>query len=470
MLYTERQKFLPPVQIDEFLPPISPWTSLAGIALVGTVGAAFSLASTVKYNVTLKTSATVRPTGDLRVVQPEIDGTIKNILVKENQIVKQGEPIIQLDDEQLQIKKNQVKSSLDQSNIQLIQLYAQIKSLDVQILAQKRVIEQTISSAKADLARQQRDYQEKQVTTTTDLLAAEASLQKAETDLTKAQADLDFAKVDRDRYQQLSETGAVGRRDFEEKKLAVEQAKATLAGQQKAIDIARTKVQSAKAALHPSQASVEMAKEHIEQEIAQGEATIATLIKEKQSLIQRRSEVQSQINQSRKDLQQIYTQLRSSTVRATSDGIILKLNVYNPGQVVHTSEAIAQIVPQDAPLVIKAMVSPADIKKVATAEQVQLRVDACPYPDYGTLKGVVSDISPDAITVQNNNSSTGTPGSATASANYFEVMVQPERLDFGHGKHQCHLQAGMSATAEIISKQETTLQFLLRRARLISDL
>ncbi len=469
MLYTQQQKLLPSVKSDEFLPPVSPWTSLAGVFLVGTVGAAFSLASSLKYNVTVKAPASVRPIGDLRLVQPQIDGTIKNIFVKENQLVKRGDTIARLDDEQLQIKKSQVKGTIDQSKLQLIQLYAQIKSLDVQVLAQKRVIEQTVSSAKADLARNQREYQDRRITTSSDSLAAFANLQKAEADLQKAKADLDFAKVDRDRYQQLSQTGAIGKREYEQKKLTVVQAESILEGEKRAIDIAKTKVQATKAALNPSQATVDIAKEHIDQEIAQGEATIATLLKEKQSLIQRQAEIQSQINQSRKDLQQVDTQLKSTTLRATSDGIILKLNVNNPGQVVHASEPIAQIVPSNSPLVIKSMISPADIRKVAVDQKVQLRVDACPYPDYGTLKGVVSAISPDAITSSSQNNS-GTASSATSGVSYFEVTVKPETLDFGHGEHQCHLQAGMAATADIISREETALQFMLRRARLISDL
>ena len=467
MLYTQQQKLLPSVQSDEFLPPVSPWTSLAGVFLLGTVGAAFSLASSLKYSVTVKAPASVRPIGDLRLVQPQIDGTIKNIFVKENQLVKRGDTIARLDDEQLQIKKSQVKGTIDQSKLQLIQIYAQIKSLDVQIIAQKRVIEQTVSSAKADLARNQRDFQDRQITTSSDSLAAFASLQKAEADLQKAKADLEFAKGDREIYKQLSQTGAIGKREYEQKKLTVVQAESILEGEFRAIDIAKTKVQATKAALNPSQATVDMAKEHIDQEIAQGEATIATLLKEKQSLIQRQAEIQSQINQSRKDIQQVDTQLKSTTLRATSDGIILKLNVNNPGQVVHASEAIAQIVPSNSPLVIKSMISPADIRKVAVDQKVQLRVDACPYPDYGTLKGVVSAISPDAITSQNNS---GTGGSATGGVSYFEVTVKPETLDFGHGEHQCHLQAGMAATANIISREETALQFILRRARLISDL
>ncbi|NMF65176.1 HlyD family efflux transporter periplasmic adaptor subunit [Brasilonema octagenarum] len=468
MLYGHNQKLLPSIQTDEFLPPISPWTSMAGMFLVGTVGTAMGVSSWVKYNVTVKAPATVRPVGDTRLVQPEMEGTVKSILVKENQLVKQGDAIARLDDEQLLIKKSQLQGSLEQGKLQLIQMYAQIKSLEVQILAEKRVIDRTVASAKADLERNQREYQERQITTTNELLVAQASFEKAQTDVQKAHADLEFAKVDRDRYKQLSEIGAIARREFEQKKLAVEQVKAILEGEQKAVDIAKARVKSAEAALNPSTAMIKIASERIAQETAKGESTIATLRREREALKQRQVEVQSQLNQSQKEIQQLDTQLKSSIVRATSDGTILKLNLRNPGQVVRPGEAIAEIVPQNAPLVIKTMVSAADIKKVEVGQKVQLRVDACPYPDYGTLNGVVSAISPDAMTPQANN--TGSTTGTTPAVGYFEATVKPQARKFGQHQHQCSIQAGMDAKADIISKEETALQFLLRKARLITDL
>ncbi|GAX39522.1 secretion protein HlyD [Tolypothrix sp. NIES-4075] len=464
MLYTSSKKLLPTFQSDEFLPPISPWTSLAGIFLVATVGTAIGVSSWVKYNVTVKAPATVRPIGDTRVVQPEMEGTVTSILVKENQIVKRGDAIARLDDEQLQIKKSQLQGNIEQSKLQLVQMYAQIRSLEVQIVAEKTVVDRAIASAKADLARNEREYQDRQVTTTSELLEAKANLQKAFTDLQKSQADLKFAEVDRDRYKQLSESGAVSKRDYDGKQLLVQQSQSTLQGQRKVIEIAQAKVLTAQAALNPSRATVAIASERIAQEIAKGEATIATLDKEKQALIQRRVEVQNQLNQYRQDIQQLNTQLHNSIVRATSDGIILKMNLRNPGQVVRVGDAIAEIVPQNSPLVIKAMVPAGEVKKVEVGQKVQLRVNGCPYPDYGTLQGTVSTISPDAITPQTSNT-----GSTTPAASYFEATVKPEMLKFGHGVHQCSIQAGMDATADIISKEETALQFMLRKARLITD-
>lgn len=469
MLYTHSKKLLPSVQSEDFLPPVSRWTSLAGIFLIGSVGAGISLSSWMKYNVTVKASASVRPTGEIRLVQPKIEGTVKSILVQENQLVKQGDIIARLDDEQLQIKKSQLQDTIQQVRLQIIQIDAQIRALDTQIVAEATVGERTVASAQADLVRNQREYQERQITTSSELLAAQASLQKAEADLHKAQADLSFAEVDRDRYEQLAQVGAIGRREFEQKKLGVLQTTAILESENKAVEIAKAKVEAAKAAVNPSSATVAIAQERIAQEIARGQASIAILKKEKQALIQRRVEMQNQLGQSQKELLQVISQLQDTILQASSNGIILKLNLRNPGQVLRASEAIAEIAPNNAPLVIKAIIPTQDIKNVAAGQKVQLRIDACPYPDYGTLKGIVTAISPDAI-IPKNNTDTAVSKPTNSAASYFEATIQPERMIFGNTEHQCHIQSGMDAKADIISKEETALRFMLRKARLITDL
>ena len=86
MTYTHNQEFNSVFETDNSLPPISRWTSLAGLFLIGTVITSIYLSSWVKYNVTVKAAAIVRPIGETRVVQSPIEGTVKSIKVKENQM------------------------------------------------------------------------------------------------------------------------------------------------------------------------------------------------------------------------------------------------------------------------------------------------------------------------------------------------------------------------------------------------
>ncbi len=453
--------------VEAFLPSISPWTSIAGVILVGTVGTAFIAASSLNVKDTVKAPASIRPSGDTRLVQSELEGSVKEVLVKENQFVKQGQAIARLNDKLLQIQKAQQQQAVLSAKAELSQVNAQIVSLNAQIAAEKTATEKTISSTKADLSRSQREHQEQQVTTLSSFLTEKANQQKAETDLQKAREDLQFALVDRDRYRELAQTGAVSQRDFEQRKVTVEKAKLTILSEQQSVNIAKSKVQAAQVALDPSEATVQSVRERVAQEASQGEERVAALIQQKQALIQKQIQSQNQINQAQKALQQINSQLQNSTIRATSDGVILKLNLRNSGQVVRAGETVTEIVPKNAPLVIKTLISSNDIKKISVGQTVQLRVDACPHPDYGLLKGSVSTISADTIAQPNAGA---TPSSVSAAvANRYEVTIKPETLTFGTSDRQCPIQAGMDAKADIVSKEETALQFLLKKVRLIAD-
>ncbi len=435
--------FLTRVQSDEFLPDISFWTTLGGLFLIGTVGAAFTLAAVIKYNVTVKAPATVRPSGEVRLVQAAQFGTVKTILVKENQVVKQGDAIATIDDSQLQTKKSQIAGNIQHNQLQLVQINAQRKALQTQVTAESNSMQQAIVSAQADLSRNQRDYRDRQITTQTDVQEAEASVELAREELK--------------RYQQLANTGAIAGLQIKEKEQTFKAAVA--------------KLERAQARLNPSAANVAIAKQSIGQERAKGESTQATLNKEREELLQRQVEIQNQISNAQKELKQVQTELEKTVIRTTQAGTILKLELRNPGQVVRLGDAIAQIAPGNAPLVVKARVAAQDISKikVCQAEEVSdcqegkvlLLISTYPYPDYGTLRGAVKAITADAITPQSNSA---------ATAPYFELTIQPEKLYLEKGSKSYPITSGMEVTANIISKQETVLTFILRKVRLLTDL
>ncbi len=252
---------------------------------------------------------------------------------------------------------------------------------------------------------------------------------------------------------------------FEEAQLAVRQ-------QEQAVEAAKAKLQRALAVLNPSHAEVAIATSRIAQEKATGKASIATLNKERDALIGQWIEMQKQLDADSRELKQVNIELNRTVITATADGIISKLKLRNKSQTVSAGEEIAEIVPSNAPIVIKAAVALQDKNKLKEGQNVQMRVSACPYPDYGTLKGKVKAISPDAITPGANgaNSTETTVTSQKAAvASFYQVTIEPENLTLGRGDRSCAIQLGMEGTADIISREETVLQFFLRKARLIAD-
>jgi len=429
-----------PIKSDDFLPDISPWTTLGGLFLAGTIGAAILLASIIKYNVTIRAVATVRPLGEIRTVQAGQEGTVKTIKVKLNQVVLRGDEIAFLEDSSLQTKRSQLIGNIRQNELQLERIASELKALQEQITAESKSTQEEIKSASADLSRNQRDYKERQVTTSSEVQEAEASLELARTEMQQ--------------YEQLKDTGAISQLQIKQK--------------EQALKVALFRLEKAKAGLHPSSANITIAQKRITQQRAKGQSTLAILDRERQELMRRKVEIQNQISSEQKTLKQVLVDLQKSIIRASESGTILKLELRNLGQIIHAGDVIAQIVPKSSALVVKAHVVPQDIGKVQICKElnvtkckegkVQMRISAYPYPDYGTLSGAVRSISADVISPSDN------------SMPYYEVTIQAERLYLNKGEHHYPIQPGMEITADIISKEETVLTFFLRKARLITDL
>ena len=174
MLSNPHSGFLPPAQENEFLPPIGHWIKFGGLFFVTTMALAIPLTSLVKYKETVKAQAALRPTGELRIVQAATEGQIMNIAVEENQLVKKGDLIATIDDSRLVTKKSQLQSNIQQANLQLVQIKAQVSALNSQIQAESDRINRAVTSAKAELERRLREYRDRQIVTAAEVGEAQA--------------------------------------------------------------------------------------------------------------------------------------------------------------------------------------------------------------------------------------------------------------------------------------------------------
>jgi HlyD family secretion protein len=116
-------------------------------------------------------------------------------------------------------------------------------------------------------------------------------------------------------------------------------------------------------------------------------------------------------------------------------------------------------------LKIKAYIAAQDFHRVAVGQTVQLRVNACPYPDYGMLQGKVQSLSSHEVSIAPRNAR------ETAQPSYFEVMIQPTTtslarrglLEFEDANRACSMRAGMKVKASILAREETILEYVMHR-------
>nr|WP_228009017.1 HlyD family efflux transporter periplasmic adaptor subunit [Cyanobium sp. LEGE 06113] len=134
----------------------------------------------------------------------------------------------------------------------------------------------------------------------------------------------------------------------------------------------------------------------------------------------------------------------------------------NPLQVVTAGQELAQIAPEGAPFLAKVLVSSSDIANVEVGQRADLRLAGCPFPDFGTLRAEVVSVAPDAA------AAAAAPGGAAASG--YAVTLRPEQTELRSSSRSCGLRLGMDLTADITTRVETVLQFLLRKTRLLVGL
>ena len=482
---------------EEFLPSVGRWVTVGGLFMVASFGAAIGLSAVLKYKVTVQAPATIRPVGELRLVQSTIEGSVLRMFVRENQTVYKGDPIATIKDLRLEskliTKRSQLTGDIDKAKRQIGAIDLQIGALDRQGVAEVEQTARSISGIQTELSRAQRDYHDRRITTQTEVAEAQANWRTAQKEQQAAAAEIRVADANlksvragyqsalarSQRYQSAATAGAISTNQLEEAKLAAEQQaqsiaaqEATIAKQQQIVArnaetviAAQAKVKRAQTTLNPSPSESQTLVQKVAHERATGKAAIARLQQERQKLLQQRTEIVNQIATNDREIAQIATDLQPTIVRAPIAGTIQELNLRNNAQVVQAGDRLAQIMPSGAQLSIKALVTTADIDNVKVGQTVQMRVSACPYTDYGVGSGKVTEVAADAKPIDKN----AAQPSQSAANGMYEVTIAPDMLTLARGGKKCQIRAGLTGRADIISKEESILHFMLSKARLLVD-
>lgn len=247
---------------------------------------------------------------------------------------------------------------------------------------------------------------------------AAAELAGAELEVEKARSALQLAESEFHRYSTLATSGAVPQQLYEEKRAIYEQTRSSLAQTSK----------------------------HLEEIRSQARSSVAQLERE-------RASINAGLADSRR-------RLINATVRSPVAGVVFKVEVRNPLQTVSAGQPLASVAPSQAELMVKVAVRGEDIDNVQAGQVAELRLQGCPYPDFGTLPARVVAISPDAMPLADGEA-------PKQGAGFYEVTLKPERLSLRAGSRLCDARIGMGLLADITTRQEPLLRFVLRKTRIL---
>lgn len=245
---------------------------------------------------------------------------------------------------------------------------------------------------------------------------------RAQLEVDKTRSSLDFARSELQRYESLASQGAASKSVYEAKRASVAEAMATFRQANEGLDAVLSQSRSREAELSKELAGIE------------------------------RSSQEGARN------------LDNATVRAPVPGIIFQLQVQNAQQTIAAGQPLAVITPSSAEQVVKVEVRSEDVASIRPGQRAELRIAGCPYPDFGTLAARVVAVSPDSLPEK--GGSEGTEGAAAAS-NRYEITLKPASTTLRSAGRSCQVKLGMQLQADIITRQESILRFVLRKTRLL---
>jgi multidrug resistance efflux pump len=251
---------------------------------------------------------------------------------------------------------------------------------------------------------------------------AAADYARALLEVEKSRSSLEFARSELQRYESLARQGAAPASLYEAKRASLAEATATYSQAIENLAAVRSQASSRLAELRREMAGIE------------------------------RSSQEGTRN------------LRNATVRSPVKGIVFQLQVQNPEQTIAAGQALAVITPSSVQKLVKVEVRTEDVDTVRSGQRAELRIAGCPYPDFGTLPARVISVSPDAL--PQGGGPEGTEGASPAS-NLYEVTLTPLRTSLSSGGRTCEVKLGMQLQADILTRQETILRFVLRKTRLL---
>jgi hemolysin D len=384
------------------------------------------------------------------------------------------------------------QTQIAQAQQNLSALAATTRNQTAEKLAQLRQAEQTLADRQSSANLQQAEK-------LTQVRQAEQGVTDARTSLLVAQNRLGAARNEVNRYRKLYQSGAIAEvkvkeiesiaqekdQIFTQAVASLQQAKLRVKEQQenyqKLRQQAKADLAQAKLRLQEQQQNYQGNLDRLRSDLAQAKLRLTEQQRGAQSLTQggniavlqtdrQVKELDSQIatlkserDRSRSQQNFLIGELAKYTIKADADGTIFELPIAREGAVVQPKQLIAEIAPENQPLVFKGEIA-ADrsesLRSSATQLDVKLKFDEFPFESYDVVTGKLIWIAPNSKVTQTTD---------RLMAASYEIQVRLDRSCVKHEGSCIPFKSGQPATAEIAIRKRRIIDFVLDPFKKLGD-
>jgi membrane fusion protein (multidrug efflux system) len=285
---------------------------LRELALVAGAVALVTIASLYWYYHGRESTDDAQVDGDITPIASKIYGNVAEVLVNDNERVKEGQLLVRIDPRDAQ-------AAVDQARAKLTLAESQARAAGVNVPWTAETTASGQSSADANLARAQAAYDQAR---TADIAYARANVEKS-------RANADLARANLERMKPLAEKEEISKQQFDAVQAEARVAESTLQADLEKLAQAQRNVEITRAMLEVAQANVGTAHANLRQ--------VNVRKADEQGAI-------ASVQQARAALDAAELQLSYTKILAPSDGVVTHKQV-EPGQIVQPGQGLMVIAP-----------------------------------------------------------------------------------------------------------------------------
>ncbi len=403
------------------------WMTTATVFVVAGVVAAFiTWSSLTDVDEVAVTNGSVVPAGSVQTVQHLEGGIVREILVRKDQLVQVGQPLLRMDRAQASAEHEQMKARRVSLRLRAERLraVAEGRSPDFSFVPerQKHLIKDQMEIYQAQVNRwasqrvvfdNQADQKRKEIESANEQIAA-----------VRRQLDLLAKEVKmREELAAKGYTAQVVVFSIKRQYAATESELGRLKGQ------------------------VRTATEELNEVLSRAEDLDQNV---RENALNEMGSVTAELAQVEENLARLNDRVRRLEIRAPVSGFVQGLTVSTVGAVVPAGGVLMDIVPIDGTLLVETKVSTRDIGHVSVGQPVNVKVTSYDFARYGSVGGKLKSIS--ATTLQDEEG--GEP--------FYKGLIELDKSYVGENETANHIMPGMTVQADIVTGKKTFLQYLLK--------
>ncbi|MEQ1576253.1 MAG: HlyD family type I secretion periplasmic adaptor subunit [Hyphomicrobium sp.] len=410
----------------DLLAPPSRGLNLLMQTLIGLVAVFVLWAMFASLQEVTSAQGRVVPATKIQVVQNLEGGIVREVLVREGAMVREGDIILRID-------PTIAGSTLGEAREKQLGLQMMVARLEAEVENKQLAVPGELASQRPDLLAEQRNIFEARKAELDAALSALELQEKQrgqevvelEAKITTSKKSLALAQEELTLMRPLALTKAVSRTEL----LAIESKVNDLDGSMTAAELALPRIRSAiQEARDRRQEKISAFRSEALQKLSAARVELAAL---------------SEASRSSED------KLERTTVRAPVAGIVKTVHVTTPGQVVQPGRDLIEIVPLNDTLLVEAQVRPQDIAFVRPGQEAVVKLTAYDFSIYGGLKGVVDRIGADSVTTEKGET-------------YYVIRVRTDKSTLAYKGAALPIIPGMVANVDVITGSKTVLAYLTK--------